>query len=196
MQLTLTDVRADRLSVFAPMPNKKDPTKPAKYLGRLILEPTHPDVAKIRAAMATVAQEKFGPNYQAVIGALGADFVCLRDGNRNLDDAGNIRPGYAGNLFVAASNKDKPTVVDRTVDPATGKAKVLQANEGRPYHGCKVNALIDIYAMTEPKGVFCTLRGLQFFADGERLGGTAPASVDEFSTFDPAPAAAMDPLAF
>jgi hypothetical protein len=78
-------------------------------------------------------------------------------------------------MYVSASNKVAPLVVDKDKSP-------LSEASGRPYAGCYVNASLDIWAQDNSYGkrVNATLRGVQFFRDGDAFAGGAPASEDEF----------------
>ncbi len=77
-------------------------------------------------------------------------------------------------MYITASNKDRPLVIDVNRTPLT-------AQDGRPYSGCYVNATIEFYAYdNNGKGVSASLRGVQFFRDGDAFSGGSVASVDEF----------------
>jgi len=82
--------------------------------------------------------------------------------------------GYEGNRFFKATNKTRPTVINRDKSPLT------QA-DGKPYSGCYVNASVDFYAYdNNGKGIACNLKGVQFFRDGDAFTGGGVASPDEF----------------
>ena len=66
--------------------------KPA-FSASFLLAPDHPDVARLNAAIDTVAREKWGAKADAVLKAMrGADKVCLHDG-----DIGG-EPGAGGGI--------------------------------------------------------------------------------------------------
>ncbi|MFS1539533.1 MAG: DUF2815 family protein [Candidatus Phlomobacter fragariae] len=93
---------------------------------------------------------------------------CFRDGDNKEYD------GYAGNMYINASNKIRPSVFDRNTSPLT-------AQDGRPYAGCYVIAILEFYAYdNNGKGVSASLRGVQFFREGDAFTGGSVASVEEF----------------
>lgn len=137
---------------------------------------THPVVATIKAAIAAVAQAKWGADWQAVLTALAAgDRLCLHNG-----DAKAQYDGFPGNLFLNARSPTRPTVFD--ADPN----RVLAEADGKPYAGCYVNARVAIWAMQNQHGkrINAQLRGVQFLRDGEAFGGGGVASSDEFDNVD------------
>lgn len=144
--------------------------KPA-FSASFLLAPDHPDVARLNAAIDTVAREKWGAKADAVLKAMrGADKVCLHDGDmkENYD-------GFGGNLYVSSRSATRPLVIDADRSPLTEK-------EGKPYAGCYVNASIELWPQDNNYGkrVNASLRGVQFLRDGDAFAGGAPASEDEF----------------
>lgn len=152
---------------------------------------THPCVALIKAAMTSVAQAKWGDQWQAVLTALAAgDRLCLHNG-----DAKAQYDGFPGNLYLNARSPQRPSVFD--ADPN----RILAEADGKPYAGCYVNARVAIWAMQNQHGkrINAHLRGVQFLRDGEAFGGGGVSSPDEFDNVDnsadaPAPAAAASAL--
>mgnify|MGYP005814916115 CR=1 FL=1 len=84
--------------------------------------------------------------------------------------------GFAGNMFVSASAKTRPLVVDR--NPTVH----VLPSDGKIYPGCRVNAKLAIWAQGEKAGfgkrVNAELKVVQFVRDDEPLGSSAPASID------------------
>lgn len=174
-RILLKDVRLSFPNLFTPKAQKPGdkPSCGASFL----MPPDHPDVEKVRAAMAQAAKEKWGPKADAILDALvKQDRVCLHDGAMKALKY----DGYAGMLYVSARNQNPVDVRDR--DPKVH----LTESSGRPYAGCYVNALLDIYAQDNSYGqrINATLVGVQFKRDGEAFAGGAPASDDEFEKFD------------
>lgn len=97
---------------------------------------------------------------------LPADKVCLRDGDTK--DA----PEYEGMMFLTASNKKRPVVIDRDRTPLT-------AEDNKPYSGCYVNAVVRLWAQDNQFGkrVNCSLEVIQFVKDGEPF-GAPPVDLD------------------
>lgn len=144
--------------------------KPA-FSASFLLAPDHPDVARLNAAIDTVAREKWGAKADAVLKAMrGADKVCLHDGDmkENYD-------GFGGNLYVSSRSTTRPLVID-------ADRSALAEKDGKPYAGCYVNASIELWPQDNNYGkrVNASLRGVQFLRDGDAFAGGAPASEDEF----------------
>jgi len=100
----------------------------------------------------------------------GADRVCFKDATSKDYD------GYEeGLMFISASNKNKPKVVDVDLTP-------LDAEDGKPYAGCYVNVSLRLWAQDNKFGkrVNANLRAVQFFKDGEPFGAGAVDVEEEF----------------
>jgi len=101
----------------------------------------------------------------------GVDKVFLHNGDLKSQYA-----GYEGKLYVSARNTVRPLVVD--VDGKT----VLEAQDGKPYSGCYVNAVLEVYCQDNSFGkrINAVLGGVQFYRDGEAFAGGRAASTDDF----------------
>ncbi len=104
------------------------------------------------------------------------DRYCLRDGNDCVSqESGDIYQGYENVKVISASNKRRPQVVDTNKTPLT-------AADDKPYAGCFVNAVVNIYAISDSdkggNGIFATLEAVQFLRDGEAF-GAAPVDIDD-----------------
>lgn len=149
-----------------------------RYSSSFLIPPTHPAVAKLKAVMDRVGKEKWGDKWTAIHKALEAqDRLCLHNGDMK------EYAGYAGNLYVSAARRPeegKPRVVDRNGNDIT-------QDQGIIYSGCRVIALLEIWAQDNPKfgkRINATIRGVQFFADDTRFSGSGTASDDEFQKLD------------
>jgi hypothetical protein len=171
MDIKLKDVRLlYAAALFEPQrgPNGEGDPKHSATFG---FPPNHPAVAQIKAAFQKVATEKWGAKAGTVFAELKAGGkLCLHDG-----DAKASKEGYAGNLYLSASNKMKPLVIDGQLQP-------LQANSGKPYSGCQVNATVQLWAQDNRFGkrINASLKGVQFLRDGPRLSGGGVSSVEEY----------------
>jgi hypothetical protein len=88
--------------------------------------------------------------------------------------------GYEGMWAVKASNKVRPTVVDRQRTPLVEEDNII-------YAGCYVNVFIEPWAQNNSYGkrVNANLLGVQFVKDGEPFGdGAKVASTDDFDEID------------
>lgn len=104
---------------------------------------------------------------------LGADKICLRDGDDTSYD------GYEGCYSIKASNSKRPLVIDRDKTP-------LAENDGKPYSGCYVNGIIELWPQNNEYGkrINANLLGVQFYADGDAFASGAAASMDDFDSFN------------
>lgn len=159
-------------------PNLFEPTtvngegKP-RFSATLILEQDHPQLEEIKKKIDAVAREKWKDKATAILAGLyKTDKVALHDG-----DTKTQYDGFAGNMFVASAAQENaaPTVVDRDRSP-------LSQRSGRPYAGCYVNASLEFWAQDNAYGkrINCTLRGIQFYRDGDSFSAGRPAESDEF----------------
>jgi hypothetical protein len=100
--------------------------------------------------------------------------VCFHKGAKT-NSSGEVYEGFEGTFHLNASNKVRPTVIDRN------KAQLTQA-DGRPYGGCYVNMLVEIWAQDNNFGkrVNASLKGVQFVKDGDAFAGGTVASPDDF----------------
>ena len=101
---------------------------------------------------------------------------CLHDGNEK-----DETDGYGdGVMFLKASNKTRPPVVNRDKSP-------IVEQDGLIYGGCYVNATVRIYAMEHEVGgkqVNAQLRAVQFLKDGESFGADPVNVEDEFESLE------------
>lgn len=131
----------------------------------------HPQVAAIKAELLKVAEAKWPGKGADVLKQLAAgDRVCLHDGDAKAD-----KPGYAGNLFINASNELRPLVIGP-------QREALAAADGKPYSGSYGNIIVEFWAQDNQFGkrINASLLGVQHIKDGERLSGGGIASADDF----------------
>lgn len=98
----------------------------------------------------------------------------LRDGDRERDEDA----AYADSMFLNASSKDAPGIVDRRAKPIMDRDEV--------YSGCYINVSISLYPFNYQgkKGIAAGLGNIQKMKDGEPLGGRTIMAEDEFSALD------------
>jgi hypothetical protein len=152
----------------------------AKFSVVAIIPRDHPQLAEIKAAMSETAVAKWGAKAGETLKALQAgDRLCLHDGDAKSDKA-----GYAGNLFINASNELRPLVVGPSQE-------VLTAADGKPYSGSYGNIIVEFWAQDNKFGkrVNASLMGAQHVKDGDRLSGGGIAAADDFEAI-PQPDAA------
>lgn len=185
-QLKLADVRTSYLYCFSPY--KDEEGKDGSYCSHLLFPDTHPQFAEIQAAIMSVGEQFWKDKWltEVLPELKGKDRLCLHRGEVS-------KPGqapYKGMLFLSANNKNRPGTFDGNANPITEK-------EGLLYSGCRVNAIVSIWAQQHPKfgrRINCELNGLQFLRHDERLsGGGRAATGEEFGKVVGADADAAPP---
>lgn len=160
-----------------------EPNEDGKYSTALIIENDEQLVAKIETAIKNAMIE--GKNKLA--GKNGKIPPNLKTPLRNADEEGIDDPNYVGKLFLNATSKNRPGIVDRRKNRIDDPEEV--------YSGCFCNVSINFYAFAVEgnKGIAAGLNNIQKVRDGERLsGGSSPDSdfddlgEDEDSIFDDA----------
>jgi hypothetical protein len=147
----------------------------AAYSAQLLIARDDPQVKTLEALITSVAQATWGVKAADVLKQLKAkDSICVHSGDLKADYV-----GYAGNLYISARSEARPLIID-------GARRILSASDGKPYAGCYVNAVLDIWAQDNKFGrrVNAGLKGLQFAADGDAFSGSAPAKVDDFDALE------------
>ena len=174
-RLTLKDVRiAYAQGIFearAPVVGSDGKPGKPKYGAAFLFPRTHPCVAEVSAAVIAAAKGKWGEKADEMLKMLKAgDRLPIHSG-----DAKATSTGYAGNLYLNAGNQIRPLILDSNKSP-------LNASDGKPYSGCYVNVMVEIWAQDNAFGkrINASLLGVQFARDGERLAGGSVASADDF----------------
>lgn len=169
MKLKLENVRLAFPALFEPKTVNGE-GKPA-FSAALLIDPVDPQVKALNAAIESVAKDKWGAKAEAILKTMRAtDKVALHDG-----DLKSAYDGFPGNLYVSARAYTRPLVIDKDKSP-------LAEQDGKPYAGCYVNASIELWAQDNNYGkrVNASLRGIQFFRDGDAFAGGGAASEEEF----------------
>ena len=169
-RLTLKDVRiAYAQGVFTARAAKAGDKE--KYGAAFLFPSTHPCVKELSAAIIRSAKAKWADKADEMLKMLkAADRLPVHNG-----DAKATSAGYAGNYFINAGNTIRPLVLD-------GNKAPLTVADGKPYSGCYVNAIVEIWAQDNQHGkrVNASLLGVQFVRDGEKLAGGSVATADDF----------------
>ena len=170
-KIVLKDVRiAFCQNLFEAKPFQ--PGQTPKFSSSFLFAPGSETAKLVQSTVKQVAQEKFGAKADSVLASIKGvpNKMCFRNGDSKPD-----YEGYPGNLFVSASNKTRPTVLDRDKTP-------LIMADGKPYAGCYVNAIVDIWAQDNQfgKGIQASLLGVQFVRDGDAFAGGGVANEDDF----------------
>lgn len=153
MKIKLPNVRLSFPSVFHKASFNGVETK---YEATFLL--SKKDHADLIASIQAEIKKKVAEDLKGA--KLGADKICLRDGDETEYE------GYAGHLSLKASNKKRPMVLNKDKSPLTEDDNVI-------YGGCYVNAIVELWAQNNEYGkrINANLLGIQFVKDGEAFGG-------------------------
>lgn len=143
-----------------------------KFRATFLIDKKRKDlIDAIEQAIKKVATDKWGAKAESVLKSIRGNSMRFnfRDGDEKAE-----YDGYADHMYIGASNKARPLVIDRDRSPLT-------AQDGRPYSGCYVNATITLFAYdNQGKGISAFLGGVQFYRDGDAFAGGGVASEDDF----------------
>lgn len=163
------------------------------YGGRLIIDPSDPDVAVIDKAIEDVAREKWKDKAADVLQVLREDkkLFFLKSPYRS-SKTGKVYDGFEDSFVIGMRNaKQRPTAIDKYGKEITDKSDI----ERILYAGCRVHAKVEIWAQDNSFGrrINCSVLGVMFADDGPSFGGgAAPASADEFSSLAKKPEDTLD----
>lgn len=178
-KVTLHDVRLSFPSLWKAKPfgkggRKTDDQSEPKFQANFLLDPEDPkgkrNIQKVQAAIDYVIKQKWPKDAPR----LREDKLPLRRGEDGTYE------GYNDNMmFVSSGNAKKPRVLD--ID----NNDVLEGDDGAPYAGCFVTAVIRIWAQDNDWGkrVNASLEGVRFFRDGDAF-GAAPIDERDFDDDD------------
>lgn len=145
---------------------------PPRFSANFLIPKDDKQIATIEAAIKEVAVEKWNKQADAILKSIRNNPMkfALRDGDAKTYD------GFAGNFYVAATNKKRPIIADRDKTP-------LVEADGKPYAGCYVRATVDIYAQDNDNGkaIYASLRTVQFHSDGDAFSSGTPVTDDELA---------------
>ena len=128
-------------------------------------------LAKIKNATEAAKQEGKGKWNGKIPTVLK---LPLRDGDAERPDD----EAYEGMMFLNASSKNRPGIVDENTDPVMSKDDF--------YSGCFGRASVNFYAfnVSGNKGIAVGLNNLQKLEDGDRLSGGGSSASDDFGSDD------------
>lgn len=172
MKVKLQNVRLAFPALFEPktVGDKGEP----RFSAAFPIDPKSENAKLLSEAVRAVAVEKWAKKADDILGELRKKGrVAYRE--EALSKDGEVYDGFEGMHTLNASNKARPLVLDRDKSP-------LVATDGKPYAGCYVNVMVDIWAQDNSFGkrINGTLSGIQFYRDGDAFGGAAPARTDDF----------------
>lgn len=137
------------------------------------------DLSKLHAAAKAAAKQQWGTALESKLpkGKKGVPFAWpWNDGNEKED-----LDGFKGHIYIKASSKRRPGVVDRDKSPITEEDDAF-------YAGCYGRAALIAFAYGGPgtkynPGVSFALQHVQKLDDGEPFGG-GPSAEDTFDDWD------------
>lgn len=144
------------------------------YSAQFLVEEGSESDKAVREAIKQVATEKWKDKAPGILKGMSNNkqLCCYYEG----EIVG--RDGYDGMMVLSAKRKQndgRPDVRDRDASPLTEK-------DGKPYAGCYVVGIVDIWAQDNNygKGVRATLMGVQFVKDGSAFSKSVKATDDDF----------------
>lgn len=212
----LKRVRLDFFDIFKPGKPMNEGGK-WKYKAKAIMEADSDALKVAKEAMGEAARALWGDNAKNVVPNITANSKAVRNGDSNIDTAGNIRPEYAGKFFISCSNDTKPQIVAQKKH--NGKFVTI-TEDGRgtvdgmdvtsalgypitvPYRGCYVNLKVTMVAgksfkagsgETLPNQIYAKLEAVQFVDNGEAF-GAGPTSAEGFDDEEVETAASGDDM--
>jgi hypothetical protein len=171
--IRLNDVRLAFPDLFKPTAYLE--STELKYRATFLMPKEGPQAKLLLDTIKEVAVEEWKTKADSVLSSIANvnNKYCVRDGDTKPWE------GAAGCLVLIATNELRPTVWDR-------KGQPLTKEDGKPYSGCYVNANVQIWAQDNKfgKAIRASLRGVQFYRDGDAFGASTVADVEEFEIFD------------
>lgn len=159
---------------------KSTPDSPPKFSANFLIDPDtahgKKNIAKIEAALKHVKTKAWPENTDKIVSRIDAKRISFREGEAFANAEGDVYQGYDDMMVVTASNKKRFQIVDRDKSPLT-------EDDGKPYGGCYVDAVVSFYATTKKEqggnGLFATIELIRFRKDGEAF-GAAPIDADDY----------------
>lgn len=171
-KIILNDVRLSFADLWTSVGfDDATPKDQYKYGATFLIEKGSENDKKIKQAISAAAKEKWGAKAETILKQIEGNNnkYAYQDGDLKEYD------GYAGNMSIKASTKQRPITVDKARRPVT-------EDDGIFYSGCYVNASIDIYTydIKSGKGITAGLNGIQFVRDGDAFGAGPKRAEDMF----------------
>jgi hypothetical protein len=144
---------------------------PLKYRASFLIDPNTPDgkanMKALAAARKHVEMEKFGKPMEYK----DPKRCCIKDGNDQCSEkTGEPYEGYADMMVISGTNDKNFPIVDADKTP-------LKAEDGKPYNGCYVNAVLRLYGVKDKdkggNGLFAGISAIQFLRHGDTFGAGA-----------------------
>lgn len=180
-QAYLKDVRLSFPHLAEPHASVADGAK--KYRASFLMDPETPAGKKAIAAAKKAAQEVIDQAWPKTKKCPAQPHrKCLKHGNDCTNQAGEVYKGYEDQIVVVSANESQPTLLYRN------KKRVPDSEIKKVFFGgCRVEAIVRFYAITDPKkggaGLFASLEGVRFWEEDEAFGSQG-VSEDAFDDYD------------
>lgn len=134
---------------------------------------------KIEAAMLAAATDKWKDAAPGILAKLKAERKVAFSPEAPLDKDGKPYGAFKGKGALSTRNapNKKPTLFNHGGDE-------ILIDEDQFYAGARVHASVEFWAQDSTeygRRINCNIRAVKQFKDGERLGGSGPATADEFA---------------
>lgn len=169
MKYHFNDVRISFPNIFEP---KASENGALQFSAAFLFAPDHKGIKGLDEIIDQVGKAKWGAKWDTVKKELKAGDRLL---THNGDSKASLA-GYEGQIFFNAYNSVRPLVIDRDKSPLTKQ-------DGKPYSGCDVNVIIDVWAQENSYGkrINAQLQGVQFVRDNVAFsGGGTSADASDF----------------
>ena len=172
-RIMLKNVRLSYAHVWEPQPAREADREPKYATSIIIPKSDTAQIKKIEAAIEALLKAEGPAKFGGKIPPRGTLKLPLRDGDTERDDE-----AYQDAMFLNASSKTRPGIVDQNVEPILDRDEI--------YSGVYVNISIELYLfnVNGNRGVACSLGNIQKVRDGEALGGGAIKAESEFAVVD------------
>lgn len=155
--------------------------KPSAYEGQepkfsvVMLFPKSTDIKALKLAAAAAVEGKYGADKSKWPKNLKLPF---RDGDVPTGDREEPMDGYADHIFINATSKERPGLVDGRLSP-------IVETDGTFYAGCYARATLNAYCydVSGNKGVAFGLNNIQKLRDGKPFSGKK-AATDDFDAVE------------
>lgn len=183
----LKNVRLSFPDLFEAKEFKPGDKKP-RYNASFLVEPGSDNDKAIEAAIVAAMKEKFLTKADQKL----KDFRGQSNKDCYLDGSTKEYDGYEGMKVLSSHRRasDGPVGVYDKVGTYNEEKKkvvpnVLKADSGKPYAGCYVNAVVEIYAQDgEFPGIRAGLQSVQYEREGDAFSGSKPPTAEDFDAVD------------
>ena len=173
IRIMLKNVRLSYVHVWEPQPAREADREPKYAVSLIIPKSDAAQIKKIEAAIEALLKTEGPAKFGGKVPPRGSLKLPLRDGDTERDDE-----AYRDSMFMNASSKTRPGIVDQNVEPILDRDEI--------YSGVYANVSVELYffKVKGNRGVACGLGNIQKVRDGEALGGGAIKAENEFAVVD------------